>query len=169
VLNWRAIDGQWTEEQGVLVGKGQWEARYVTTPGAPWQNYTFSGQFKFPEGESINETTLLFHILDIQPEQGREQDQGHYYQIAFLAQYEYVILFRVGYGSQELKRVSYPLKLNKWYQFQVEVSGSSVKLFIDNAPVLESDGIIDYSSGGIGVKTFWGSTGYFKDLRLLLK
>ncbi len=170
-LDWQAIDGEWSQiEQGVLVGESDWEARYVASPGASWQDYIFTGQLKFPESQELTEIALLFHIQDIRANVEKEQDQGRYYQISLIPQLSNILLFRIADGTnEEIQKISYNFNTDQWYQFRVELNNSMMTFFVNDERVLEQNGLTAYSSGGIGVKTFWGSTGYFKELHLQLK
>lgn len=87
-----------------------------------------------------------------------------------LVQISNILLFRIADGTnEEIQKVSYNFNTEQWYPFRIELNNSILTFFLNDERVFEQNGLTDYSSGGIGVKTFWGSKGYFKDLRLQLK
>jgi hypothetical protein len=174
LLNWRAIDGQWALEQDALVStvpgdRGWSEGRCVASVGSSWQDYSFSGTIKFHPSQ-YHEIGILFRVQDVKPEFPGQENQGEYYQISLYVESQDIIFYRIKNGDAlVLKSLPYNFVPDRWYTFRVELSGTTMSFFLDNQLVFEYDGLAEYPSGGVGVKTYGNTVGYFRELRLHLK
>ncbi len=157
--DWLVIEGNWTVIDSAYKGEHTADGRSVAGD-ISWTNYRYDGVFMF---DILNyyEATVLFRVQDA----GVGPNVGHYYEFANYVGLDEVALWHISNGAADLVTVPYTFETGVWYQFALEVWGSSVRYYINEMLVIQYDQLNHYNQGRIGVKSFI-SAAWFDDLRV---
>lgn len=154
---WTPIEGAWSVADSAYRGSFSGDGRSLAGDTA-WTDYSYEGRFLF-DPSSAYEATILVRVNDARP----GTNLGHYYQIANYVTLDQVRLHRINDGLVEIVSAPWVFEPGTWYTFKVEVRGSSIRYFLNDALVLAYENAQIYPSGRIGVKAY-SSTAWFDDL-----
>lgn len=118
---------------------------YLVNGKAEWKDYVFTGKIRSVDDDAVG---IMF----------RYQDDNNYYRFSMDRQRQYRRLIKKVDGYViTLAEDTWAYDMNKWYSFKVVLSGSRLKIFIDNKSIFD---IVDsdISSGKIG-RYCWGNEG----------
>ena len=161
---WITIGGTWSVENKQYKATGVSGERVRSYySGEVFQNYTYEGDLKLVSGAEIQ---LIFNVQDI----SSGVDQGHYCQITLFYddpgnRKDTAILYTTQNGQTEHIRTSYNFNHNQWYHFKVVSIGSTVAFFLNDSQIFSYSGLL-YSSGYIGVKSMFGPTAYWDNIKV---
>jgi hypothetical protein len=163
---WTQIEGTWTVVDGVYVAPnpGGWNRVAKSVAGdESWDDYTFEGRFML--GQNSHEATLLFRVQDI----GTGVNNGRFYQIANRASGA-ILAETIGRtGGHNIivhKTASYNIGFEQWHDFRVVLKGPKMEYYVDNDLVMTYDGLTNYLTGKIGMKTGHRGPSYFDDIKV---
>ncbi|MGI8906238.1 MAG: family 16 glycoside hydrolase [Candidatus Sumerlaeaceae bacterium] len=161
---WSVYEGKWLEEPGlcrVMGGAGAKIVRHepVITDG------TVECDVMIEDNNFVSENAgLIVRVQDAQP--GPDAWTG--YEISMSTHRGHISLGRHRNDYRELVRVPAALVPGRWYRLRVELEGSTIRVFLDNAPyptVEYTDISAPIASGKVGLRT-WHSNVSFRNLRI---
>lgn len=161
---WVTIGGTWIVENNHYKATGANGERVRSYySGQSFNNYFYEGDLKLVSGDEIQ---LIFNVQDV----FSGVDQGHYCQITLFYddpgdRKDTAILYSTQNGQTEHNQTSYDFNHNQWYHFKVISIGSYVAFFLNDSLILSYSGLF-YSSGYIGVKSMYGPTAYWDNIKV---
>ncbi|MHA2125544.1 MAG: NosD domain-containing protein [Promethearchaeota archaeon] len=161
---WVSIGGTWTVENNQYKATGSSGERVRSYyNNQTFSNYIYEGDFKLGSG---NEMQLIFNIQDI----STGVDQGHYCQITLFYNDPYgredtAVLYSNQNGQMQHAEISYDFNHNQWYHFKIISLGSFMEFSLNDSLILSYSNLL-YSSGYIGMKSMYGPTAYWDNIKV---
>lgn len=122
-----------------------------TTGDPNWTDYTAEISLRFPNGAGNDAGLQVRH-------QGTAVNSA--YQLRIKANHA-----RITYGSSAIAESPFLVEANRWYQMRVDVSGKTLKAYIDNQLIFNISNILD-AKGPVGIQQDGGVNVEYDDLRV---
>lgn len=152
---WTRFEGTWAVENGEYSGGSSGPAK-STIGDANWADYTVESDIKMID--SGGDGGILVRVSN--PSHGTERGQNNY--DAFQGYYAYlttsgVNLGKMSYSWSSLKGSAQSYSTNTWYHMKVVVSGTNIKVYVDDmaAPKIDytDNSLNPFTHGKVGVRT----------------
>jgi pectate lyase len=150
---WSGSGGSWSvasDGSGVLRQSGTSSDARSTAGTQSWTDYSVQARVK---PTAFNGSNRFVAVL------ARVQSNTSYYYVALRGNNTVELKKLVNGSSTTLDTASLTVSINTWYTVRLDVSGTSLRGYVDGNLLTEATDS-QYSSGRIGVATFYGSANF---------